>query len=460
MRRYLVHALFVASLQVTFGSDINAQSHPAVPAFSSNPGAPYTVYLDFAGFAYNGTWDGVTMGTQAAYNGQAGASFTVAEQANIKSLWTRVSEQYSPFNVNVTTVDPAVAAGQNANDTVRQNYYDATARLMHTVIGVASSSSIYPGAGGVSFVDVISTAQSNGLHTNWVFSNRYVNNDVIHNIGTATSHENGHAFGLWHQADYTGNTLVNGYSRNNNSPTIAPTVGVAYAAARPAWRLGDADAPGGRATQNDPLQILTGNTGIGNFVNDGVGHTRPTATPLPLFTSNAINFNLAKGIIVPASSTASNPIGANNYTFDYFSFTTTGGLNTINLVAGRQAITPGFADPDAMLDDSLSILDSVGNVLGTANTASLGETLALNLAPGNYFVEVSSAGGKASDTNGGVWNPASFYDMGSYFLTGAISVPEPTTIALCGLFGVGVVCYGWRYRRQRGAALDQEIDAQ
>ena len=133
-------------------------------------------------------------------------------------------------------------------------------------------------------------------------------------------------------------------------------------------------------------------------------------------------------------------------------------LNTVNLVAGRQSITPGVADPDPMLDGTLRILDSIGNILGTANTASLGETLSLNLGAGNYFIEVSSAGGKAADTNGGVWDPASFYDMGSYFLTGTIvAVPEPTTIAL---FGIVLIAGGLQYRRlrqQRQKAIDQRL---
>jgi len=123
------------------------------------------VYLDFSGFAYTGNWGGQTPGTEPAFNGQSGATFTAAEQASIKSIWTRISEQYSPFNVNVTTVDPAVLAGQNANDNARQTYYDNTARLMHTVVGDGAST-FFGGAGGVSYVNVISSAQSNGLHTN------------------------------------------------------------------------------------------------------------------------------------------------------------------------------------------------------------------------------------------------------------------------------------------------------
>ena len=71
-------------------------------------------------------------------------------------------------------------------------------------------------------------------------------------------------------------------------------------------------------------------------------------------TGNAINFNLGKGVIVPTNTVTPNPIGAANYTSDFFSFSTTGGLVTLNHVAGSEFITPGVADNGAMIDGSLS----------------------------------------------------------------------------------------------------------
>ncbi|HQR06501.1 MAG TPA: PEP-CTERM sorting domain-containing protein [Gemmatales bacterium] len=459
MLRYFIHTAVAVALLVPLSSQVFAQSHPAVPAFNSNPGAPYTVYLDFGGFTWNGTWGGTTMGTQPAYNGQAGANFTAGEQANIKDIWSRVSEQYSIYNVNVTTVDPAVAAGQAANDTTRQNYYDSVARLQHTVIGDTSSSTIFPGAGGISYVNVISSVAAPGRHTNWVWPNRLGGATAFHNIGTASAHEDGHAFGLYHQADYIGTTIQgSGYSTNNSSASIAPTMGVAYGAARGAWRLGPADGSSGKITQNDPLVVLTSNSGIGNFKSDGISHVVGAPTALPL-TGSSINFNLAKGVIVPASSANPNPSGSNNYTLDYFTFTTTGGVNTINLIAGGQLVTAGIADADPMLDGTLRILDSGGNPLFTANTASLSETISQNLAAGTYIIEVSSAGGKTASLGPGTWDPATFYDAGSYFLTGTIisAVPEPATIALFGVVFLGAGYQGWRYRAKRRAALNQTI---
>jgi hypothetical protein len=434
------------------------QSHPAAPVLNSRLGASYTLYLNFAGFNYTGNWStsGQAPGNVPAYNGQTGTTFTATEQANIKNIWARVSEAYAPYsNVNVTTVDPAIAAGQAGTDLQRQNYYDATARVIHTVIGDGAST-FYGSAGGVSYVNVWANAVSTGRHTNWAFVNRLGGVGAFHNIHTATTHEIGHAAGLSHQGDYIGATRVNDYSRNNGSTTLAPYLGVGYSATRNTWRSGRVST-NVNVIQNDPLTIMTRNPGIGLF-NDGIGRTQATATTLSfLGTGASIDYNLARGIIVPASESNPNPIGANNYTFGYYRFTTTGGLNQVRVNAGNQFITPGVADPDATLDATLRLLDINGTQIAISDTTSLSETISMNLAAGTYFIVVSSAGGKAGSLGpNGDWAPSSYYDMGSYFLTGFIAIPEPSTVAFMGvsIVGAGLVWYRRRQQQRRLAETD------
>lgn len=445
---------FALALCCLLAGPAASEPHPTAPALNSRPGAAYTMYLNFSGFNYPGSWAGETPGVVSAYNNQSGATFTPAEQAGIKNIWARVAEAYAPFNVNVTTVDPAAAAGQAGTDALRLAYYDATPRVMHTIIGSPANGSFFSGAGGVSEVDVWDTAQTNGMSTNWVFWNRY-GAGSYHNIYTATAHENGHAAGLWHQGDYIGSTKVNEYSTNNGSGLIAPTVGVAYGAARGAWRLGKANADGPVFVQNDPGLILQ-NDGIGGFVNDGIGHTLATATSVTYQPGTSqIDFSAARGIIVPVSDADPQPMGVDSYTKDYFSFWTDGGISTITVNAGGQWLTPGVADPDASLDATLRILDALGNEVAVRNTASLSETLSLYLARGDYFIEVSSAGGKAASLGpNGNWDPASFFDMGSYFLTGVVAIPEPSTLTLAGLGALGLAASRAcaRKARKRNAA--------
>src|SRR5258708_19479880 len=111
---------------------ISNASATGVPSFNSNPGASYTVYLDFAGFSFNGTWgsSGNSPGDTPSFDGTTGA-FTSAEQATIKQIWARIAEKYSPFSVNVTTVDPPVPPGQPAHYSSPQPYSNQPPPLTH-----------------------------------------------------------------------------------------------------------------------------------------------------------------------------------------------------------------------------------------------------------------------------------------------------------------------------------------
>jgi hypothetical protein len=425
-----------------------AVAQPAAPAFNSRPGAAYTLYLNFTGFQFNGTWanSGQTPGNMSAYD-NATSSFTAAQQANIKNIWSRAAEAYSMFNINVTTVDPAVAIGGLASNNYvgRQLYYDQTARVMHSVIGNRGNSGFYSGAGGVSYVDVwensyAGSGNTNGIKTNWAFVSSLGGPGAFHNIFTATTHEVGHAAGLSHQGDW-GGSPNNSYSTNNGSTTLAPFMGVGYGASRNTWSVGTTSATN---TQNDALRILQ-NGGMGGFYNDGIGRSIATATALQL-NGNSINSMMNQGVIIPISETAPNPIGVDNYTKGYFSFNTIGGLNTITLNAGTQWITEGVSDPHRSLDGSLRILDSLGNEIAAAATSSLGESLSVNLAAGLYYIEVSSAGGKLGSLGpNGNWIQRRFFDMGSYFLTGSIqAVPEAGGLMVC--LAIGAVVF---IRRRR-----------
>jgi hypothetical protein len=408
----------------------------AIPQLNSRPGAAYTLYLNFGGFNYNGTWFGDTPGVTPAYDTNNNAAvFTTTELNNIRNIWSRSAEKYSVFNVNVTTVDPAVAAGQSATDALRQSYYDSRPGMMHMVIG--GDGGWYGGSGivGVSGGSVAETAQTGGLHTNWTFSSNYVSggNPFLHGIAETIAHENGHALKLDHQSLWSGSNLVEEYDPGTASR--APIMGNSDGGARGLWRRGTS-INGPTSIQNDVALLLTNagiaGNGVAGFMDSGIGHTRQTATALPL-TGNTIDSSTAKGIITPNSATDPNPLGEANYTTDFFTFTIgAGGANiNITLRSGLSTITAGTADPGAILDATLRLLDSQGNVLSTANSGTLAETISQNnLAAGLYYLQISSAGADSQ-----------YFDLGSYFLTGTIiPVPEPRTVLLIGfLFSAAFV---------------------
>ncbi|HET6573637.1 MAG TPA: PPC domain-containing protein [Fimbriiglobus sp.] len=452
----LVRFILLAALVAVWGQSASAQ----IPQLSSRPtGAAVTLYLDFGGFNFgSGTWGGIWTdklpGVTPAYTTDGSANFSATEVTNMREMWARTSEMYSPFNINVTTVDPAVAAGQAGSDDQRRSFYDSQFRMMHTVVG--GTGSWYGGAGGISFIDVADTTNPGnpGSHTNFVFSDLFTINMVpgtfLKGIGEAMGHENGHALKLEHQSRWNGNALDREYDPGtplfqNPGPTArAPIMGESYQADRALWRQGDATTfpppnfPTTKISQNDIGKIMT-NNGIGGYVDSGIGHTRGTATALPM-TGTTIDFNLAKGVVTPnnanPNTTNPNPIGEANYTTDFYTIAVgPGGANvSVTLHSGRSTLTPGTADPGAMLDATLRLLDGTGTVLQTSASDTFAETITVNdLAAGTYFFQIASAGGFDAGNN------ALYFDVGSYFLTGSIvPVPEPGLVLLAGAVGLGL----------------------
>ncbi len=432
-----------------------------VPQLTSRSNASYTLYLDFAGFNYTGTWSSKTPGNTPALDNTANSgTFTVAQSDRIKEMWARTVQAYAPFNINVTTIDPAVAAGQSGTDFARQAYYETQARMMHTVI--TTSYAWYGAAGGVSFVGTTKNAYNPasfnggagaGNHTNWIFTDGTANK--ANYTADATVHENGHGLSLLHQSDYSGSTNVNEYSKGDNNSangTYSPIMGAGYYTQRTTWRKGDSPAGGALHTQND-VKTLLSNTGMGGFVEDGIGHTRQTATPLPLIGST-VDYSLAQGVIVPVSTNNPDPIGVDKYTRDWFSFLSNG-TTAITLTAnnGDDLITPGVAAPGATLRSTLKIYDSLGALVGTATEAAstMAETFAGLLPAGTYYAEVASYGGHTQtlpNPAGGFFNTTYYYDMGSFFLTGSgFAVPEPMTMLILSLGSLLMI----RHRRRAAA---------
>ena len=81
-----------------------------IPILHSNPGAAATVYLDFDGH-FEPVWGGSSNVTTPVFNqdGDA-AAFGDSESATIQAVWARAAEDFAPFNIDVTTVEPAVLA--------------------------------------------------------------------------------------------------------------------------------------------------------------------------------------------------------------------------------------------------------------------------------------------------------------------------------------------------------------
>ena len=199
-----------------------------IPVLESLPGASATLYLDFdgheedswflqggpaavLGFAIGGPI-GYLLADELApapttpvfdFDGDR-TTFCADELTVMRGIWEVVAEDYRPFNINVTTVAPASI--RNGRD-------------LRVSIG-GDGDWYITDAGGVGFPDSFTSMVENCV---FVFSELRTGttidpasppdlNQFIGYLGTTASHEAGHAFGLYHQADFRGDDELNEYS--------------------------------------------------------------------------------------------------------------------------------------------------------------------------------------------------------------------------------------------------------
>lgn len=354
-RRYnLAHGLTV------LGSPLSS-----IPALNSNPGAGATLYLDFNGDGAQ-TWGSYNVPVTAAYDSDGDtSSFSATELANIQQIWSRVAEAYSPFNINVTTVDPgALVNGQSAK----------------VVIGGAGAW-LGASAGGVAYLNAFTSSSPN---VGWAFTAN-LGNGAPKYTADCIAHEAGHMFGLQHQSAYSGATKTAEYRQGN--ALAAPIMGVSYYAARGLWSNGQSSL-GYNRYQDDLAVLANGTNGFGYRADDH-GNSIGSADALML-SGAAVS---ASGIIGSTSDV------------DVFSFYTEAGVVNLSV---------SVAQYGAMLDATLQLVDLDGNIIAASNTASLSETISTTLPAGSYRLVVSSKG--------------SYGDVGQYTISGTI-VPNANYIA-------------------------------
>jgi RHS repeat-associated protein len=320
------------------------------PALSSNPGAPATLYLDFDGH-YQAVWGSFTNLTTPVFDLDLVPNlFTTGELAAITQIWQRVAEDYAPFNIDVTTVDP----GDFSNG-----------KAMRIAIGGSSADWFEPQgggpAGGVAYLDSFTNSLPNVAY---VFPEMLSRHGKY--VAEASSHEAGHTFGLRHQSLYDANgNLVEEY--HPGDANWAPIMGNSYYAVRSTWHNGPDDL-GSTHYQYD-LAMLAGTTNGFGYRADDHGDTTTTATAL----SGQDVQKTAAGIL---HSTADK---------DYFRFTT--GEGQIAL-----AVNPASVGPN--LDSRLELRDAAGVLVAAADPgASLSASLTADVATGEYYAVVASHGG-------------------------------------------------------------------
>jgi hypothetical protein len=258
--------------EATEGSEVPSVAEGAFPydqtfQLHSLPGSKRTIYLDFDGHTTTGTaWNsyyGVETINSPAYSLDGdSSSFSNSEMDRIQDIWRLVSEDYAPFDVDVTTEDP----GQNAITRGNSNDDIYGTRVVMTVDNFASC-----GCGGFAYVGVFDYVGS-------YYKPAFVFNKSLFGAAEAVSHEVGHNLGLSHDGVAGGAAYYQG--QGSGATGWAPIMGVGYYKKLVQWSKGE--YTNANNTEDD-IQIIQNNGVV--ILADDHGNNKGSATPFVSITS-------------------------------------------------------------------------------------------------------------------------------------------------------------------------------
>lgn len=333
-----------------------------VPAFSSRPGAPATIYLDFDGHFQDvpavGNQPNVFSPAFAVDDNGANWDF---EASSIKEIWARVAEDYAPFNVNVTTVDPGDFSHGSKN-----------LRVVITGEDFRSDSD----AGGVAHLNSFTKADKPNVAYVFTKSKGFEPETdpagfrTIKAIANLVSHEAGHAFGVDHQSLYKDGKLIEEYNPGDDKK--APIMGNANSSERGIWWVGKTDDG---VMQDDMAVIGRADNGFG---------FRPDENNISFAEPEQLQYLngelVGHGIINRANDV------------DVFRFDTFGGKIEVFVEPAR--VVPGDINSPMIgnLDAVIELFDNKGNLLARGDDPnSITAAITVNGLPAsNYFIKVRS----------------------------------------------------------------------
>ncbi len=326
--------LLGSSVDAAIGSSISNTLFPEADTFSLHSKSDSTriLYLNFRGFGAKPAFDlDKNVGT-----------FSSSERAMIQRIWARVKEDYSAFDVDVTTEAPTNVTGK-----------------IGAMILITNQTS---DAGGYAYLNSFGRIDLQNPPA-FCFQNQLANAEKP--IAECISHELGHTLGLHHQS--TASASYYGGSGAGETGW-APIMGVSYYKNLTQWSKGEYSG----ATNLEDAYVVMAKRSLLPRVDDH-GDTIAKATALQKVVSNGLNNLQGSGIINSPSDV------------DMFSF-----------YAGTGPISVSVA-PSAYsgnLDVALQLYDASGKLLASANAEN---ALAASLSftstkAGTYYLKVAGTG--------------------------------------------------------------------
>ncbi len=319
-------------------------SSSMVPAFNSNPGAKHTLFLDFDGH-YEHLW-GINFDVVTpAYDTDGAGTISTGEATEIEEIFRRVAEDFAPFDVNVTTVDPDPNAGIDTPN---------SGKVLRVAIGGSVDDWHDPGS------RTIGVAKYNSYNNITLDNLVYVFSEDINSperVAYTISHEAGHSYGLRHL------NVTHPAGRNALMADTLPPV----LAARSIWWHGTNNKG---KSQSDVAELTDT---LGKRADDA-GDSIDTAV-----------HRIGTGSLGTYMITA---IGDR----DFFSFDVN---HRSQVTLAADVLSIAFPGDGANLDATIELYSQSGASIASAATATssvLNAEVTEILNPGTYFVAVGGAG--------------------------------------------------------------------
>lgn len=339
----------------------------AVPVLRSRANAKGVLYLDFDG--------AVVTDPNWASGATINALPSGLSNEKITDIWEVIAEDFRPFDVNVTTVESDYTNGK----------IGSRMRCIFT-----PTTDAMPGSGGVAY---LGSFKWSGTTPCWAFNGTgtsATSGSAVHVASMTGSHELGHTFNLRHDGDtsQTGQSKEYYSGHGTGITSWGPIMGAPFTASVIQWSKGEyANA----SNTEDDVAIISGSYfGVG-YVPDDYANSVALAQNIPQLSKGNVSVS---GVIETKDDS------------DVFRLDCGKGTLSVSIVG---------ASPEPNLDAKLSLLNSAGTVVATADpTGTLSASLSSAVSQGIYYLRVAPS----SEPNGSTVGYTTYGSIGAYTLSG------------------------------------------